>query len=77
MFEAYNGYVFTDEQRIKEKSFCNHNYYRGIYGEEIHAWSDDDNWTQYWSNNVPFAESFVSEGNVVHVYDEFLEDNAK
>lgn len=25
----------------------------------------------------PFAESFVSEGNVIHVYDEFLEDNAK
>ena len=56
MFGAYNGYMFTDEQRIKEKNFCNHNYYRGIYGEEIYAQSDDDNWTECWYNNVPFAE---------------------
>lgn len=37
MFGAYNGYMFTDEQRIKEKNFCNHNCYRGIHGEEIYA----------------------------------------
>ena len=78
MFGAYNGYVFTDEQRIKEKSFCNHNYYRGIYGEEIYAWSDNDNWTEYWYNNVPFAEKLKKRSykGGVHptVEDEFMCD---
>lgn len=64
---AYEGYVFPKEAWIPEKSGYNHNYYIGVFGEEIYAESDDDNSTDYYYGNCLFAESFCSEGDVLHV----------
>lgn len=69
----YEGYVFPADKRIKHKSTYCHNYYYGLHHEEIYAWSDDDNLTEYSIAGLVFAESFADEGDVLHVYDEFLE----
>ena len=69
----YDGYQFYHEDIIKEKSYYCHNWYRGIGNDEIYAKSDDDGWTGYYLNGVEFAESFTSEGDVLHVYSEFRE----
>lgn len=33
---------------LKNKSYYNHNFYKGKYGEIIYAKSDDDNTTEYY-----------------------------
>lgn len=73
-YAQYDGYVFSNAERISEKSYYCHNYYRGFDGEEIYAESDDDNYTEYSIDGVSFAESFTSEEDVIHVYKEFKED---
>ena len=77
ILQEYEGYKFPPESIIKHKSHYNHMYYKGINGEEIYSVSDDDNCTEYFIAGIPFAESFSSEGNILHVYDEFkLESKA-
>lgn len=71
--EEYEGYVFPADKRIKHKSTYCHNYYYGLHHEEVYAWSDDDNLTEYSIAGLVFAESFANEGDVLHVYDKFLE----
>lgn len=73
----YEGYVFPEEKLIRHKSVYCHNYYCGLNNEEIYAWSDDDNLTEYSVAGRVFAESFTSEGDILHVYDEFLETPPK
>lgn len=72
----YEGYVFPENQLIKHKSTYCHDYYYGLHHEEVYAWSDDDNLTEYSIAGLVFAESFTDEGDVLHVYDEFLETPA-
>lgn len=76
-YSKYDGYclIYDQERHIKEKSYYCHNYYRGFDGEEIFAHSDDDNYTEYSINGIPFAESFTSEEDVMHVYSEFKKVN--
>lgn len=69
----YEGYVFPADKKIKHKSTYCHNYYYGLHHEEVYAWSDDDNLTEYSIAGLVFAESFTNEGDVLHVYDKFLE----
>ena len=75
ILQEYEGYRFPPESIIKYKSHYNHMYYKGINGEEIYAISDDDNYTEYFIAGIPFAESFSSEGNILHIYDEFKFDS--
>lgn len=70
-YAQYDGYVFGKSERIESKSYYCHNYYRGFDGEEIYALSDDDNHTEYFINGIIFAESFTSEEDVVHVFEEY------
>ena len=77
---GYNGMYFNDFEIIKEKSYYCHNYLKGLIRngkqDEIFAWSDDDNWTEYYlvveDKHIPFAESFTTENNKIVVYAEFL-----
>ena len=71
ILQEYEGYKFPETSLIKNKSSYNHNYYKGLNGEEIYAVSDDDNYTEYFIAGIPFAESFISEGDILHVYDDF------
>ena len=68
-YAQYDGHIFSSAERIVEKSYYCHNYYLGFNGDEIYAESDDDNYTEYSIKGVSFAESFTSEGDIVHVYD--------
>lgn len=72
-YREYDGYCLMNDsdRHIKEKSYYCHNYFRGFNGEEIFAHSDDDNYTAYYINGVPFAESFTNEEDVMHVFSEF------
>ena len=72
-YAQYDGYVFSLDEHIAEKSYYCHNYYLGFDGEEIFAHSDDDNYTEYSINGVAFAESFTSEGDELYVFSEFME----
>ena len=76
----YEGKYFNDFIRDDEKSFYCHNYLHGLIRngkqDEIYAWSDDDNWTEYRlltddGYSIPFAESFTSEGDKIYVYPEY------
>ncbi len=74
ILHEYEGYKFPETALIKNKSSYNHNYYKGLNGEEIYAVSDDDNYTEYFIAGIPFAKSFISEGDILHVYDDFKFD---
>lgn len=76
-YARYDGYVFENTDLLADKSYYCHNYYRGFDGDEIFAHSDDDNYTEYSINGVAFAESFTSEGDVVHVYNEFKPERSE
>lgn len=80
--KEYDGMYFSDFEIIKEKSYYCHNYLKGLIrnGKQdlIYAWSDDDNWTEYYlvdyydsRYKTPFAESFTNENDKIHVYSEF------
>lgn len=70
----YDNMPVKDLIHIPDWSRYNHNWYRLFNGESIYAISDDDNYTEYFLNGVPVAESFTSEGDIIHVYKEYMGD---
>lgn len=78
-YAKYNGHNI-EEFAIRDdvNSYYNHNYY--IDRETNHiieAISDDEDYTYYIDTNtkIEFAESFISTFDLMHVYDEFSEDD--
>ena len=76
----YDGKYCGDLLYIPEESYYCHNYYYGFERDgvvdKIYAWSDDDNYTEYYlvgneAYRTAFAESFTSQHDKIHVYDEF------
>ena len=81
-YSKYNGKRIEEVATHREdlSSYCR-NYYEDDDGGLIYAWSDDDDYTEYTEviviNNKfewgeTFAESFTSEGEIMHVFDEYL-----
>ena len=71
----YDGHKFTKDDWIASGSSYCLNFYKGFDGDVICALSDDDNLTTYYLdglNGIEFAESFTSENDIIHVYDDFL-----
>ena len=71
----YEGHKFTKDDWIASGSSYCLNFYKGFDGDKICAFSDDDNCTTYYLdslNGIEFAESFTSEGDIIHVYETFL-----
>jgi hypothetical protein len=60
-------------KRIDDISVYNHNYYVGFDKDLLYGISDDDNKTDWYIvNNCTFnylGESFCSENELLHVYD--------
>lgn len=73
--ERYNEKAISYFHRVKCRSYYCHNYYFGWDGDVICGISDDDNRTDYYMENLDmlwFAESFADEGDIVHVFEEYL-----
>ncbi|MGE5473155.1 MAG: hypothetical protein ACM3UU_02920 [Ignavibacteriales bacterium] len=78
-FKKYNGIKANEFKHIPEISYYNHNYYIGLSKNDtihdlLYAESDDDNYTAWFiitrGGRVSFAESFTSEGEILHVFKE-------
>ena len=74
--QRYNNVLVNDLVHTPEISYYDHNYYQGddeyiLYGE-----SDDDNCTDWYLCNKQkkkicyFGESFVLEGDIIHVFND-------
>lgn len=72
-YKLFQGRIIEDiADYIPDKShYCN-NYYIDVLGNEIFAQNDDDNYTAYYYNGTQFAESFTSKGDLIEVFDEYL-----
>lgn len=83
-FKKFNGKKIEEVANHREDiSWYNNNYYEDDEGNIIHAWSDDDNYTEYTRVTITngkreyfetFAESYTSENDIMIVYDEFMKD---
>lgn len=72
-YSKFHGKRISDicTHNIEKSSYC-HNYYTDDEGNEIFVWSDDDNLSIYYHNDIEFAESFFTWDEEICVYDEFL-----
>ena len=72
--EYKDGLNMKGFDHIKQVSIYNHNYYVGMHGDLLFGKSDDDNTTDWWvvSNQsfVYLGESYTSEGEILHRFEE-------
>lgn len=81
-YKKFNGKRIEEvAKRREDLSSYNHNFYEDDEGNIIYQWSDDDNYADYClvifhekdkRFEEPFAESFCSCGNIIEVFDEYM-----
>lgn len=86
-YKKFNGKKIEEVAKyLKDISSYNHNYYEDDEGNIIYAWSDGINYTDYTRVTFigddldveifheTFAESFCSRGDVMEVFEEFMNE---
>ena len=74
LLSKYNGMILEEKLILRQPAECLR-FYQGLSNETICAFDEDNNHTLYYLdslNGIEFAESFKSEGHILHVYEEFL-----
>jgi hypothetical protein len=84
-YKKFNGKKIEDvAKHRKDISSYNNNYYEDAEGNIIYQWSDDDNYADYTRVTITgnskilhetFAESFCSCGDILEVFDEFMNED--
>ena len=83
-YKKFNGKRIEDVTiLLPEISSYNNNYYKDDEGNIIYAWSNDEDYTDYTRVIIngdtvqyfeTFAESFTSEGDLMEVYSEYIDE---
>ncbi len=84
-YKKFNGKRIEEvAKHRKDISFYCHNFYEDTEGNLIYQWSDDDGYADYCLVTFdekgrkvlhdPFAESFCSYGNIIEVFEDFMNE---